>query len=377
MTDFAEIHDELRAVARDLLSGADPLDGDGSAPPPADWATLAAMGWTGLEVPESVGGSGATFAEVAVVLEELGRATTVSPYLGTVVLGAAALGLAAPGAERDALLERVAAGAVRIATVLVDGAAEPDPIAPFVLRAAADGLRVDGRADLAPDVAGAEVLLLLASGTDGDPVLVALTPDAPGVTVSATPVVDATRSLGSVVVDGAVIPDDALLRFAADPAESVRRVLDRGALAVACDGVGLSRAMLDATVAYAGVREQFGRPIGSFQAVKHACADMLVHLSVSEELVRTAIDDVVRGDPRAGVSVSMAKAYVGDAAVAVAGKAMQLHGGVGYAWESGIHLYLKRAALDRSLFGSPIWHRRRLAQRLVERVGASGPPRPA
>jgi alkylation response protein AidB-like acyl-CoA dehydrogenase len=114
------------------------------------------------------------------------------------------------------------------------------------------------------------------------------------------------------------------------------------------------------------VREQFGRPIGSFQAVKHACADMLVQITVSRELLQQAIDAVAQGDPAAGAAVAMAKSYVCSAAVAVAGKAMQLHGGMGYTWESGIHLALKRAALNRSMFGSPSAHRRSLARRYLD-----------
>ena len=143
----------------------------------------------------------------------------------------------------------------------------------------------------------------------------------------------------------------------------LRRLRDRAAVAVACDSLGISEAMLSATVAYAKVRQQFGRPIGSFQAVKHACADMQVHIAVSRQLVRAAIESVVHG--RDDGAASMAKSYACTAAVDIAGKAMQLHGGIGYTWESGIHVYLKRAALNRSLFGSPAAHRKELAKRYV------------
>jgi alkylation response protein AidB-like acyl-CoA dehydrogenase len=139
--------------------------------------------------------------------------------------------------------------------------------------------------------------------------------------------------------------------------------MDRAAVAVACDSLGLMEQMLDRTVAYAKVRQQFGRPIGSFQAVQHACADMLVQVSVCRELTEAAVAAVAAGDPDAWVAASMAKSHVTAAAVGVAGKAMQLHGGMGYTWESGIHAYLKRAALNRELFGGPARHRRRLASR--------------
>jgi alkylation response protein AidB-like acyl-CoA dehydrogenase len=143
----------------------------------------------------------------------------------------------------------------------------------------------------------------------------------------------------------------------------VHRLLDRAAVAMACDSLGLAEAMLEATVAHARVREQFGRPIGSFQAVKHACADLLVQAAVSRQLVREAVRRMAEDDPEAGVAASMAKSYACAAAVQAAGTAMQLHGGMGYTWESGIHVYLKRATLNRSLFGSPAAHRRRLARR--------------
>jgi alkylation response protein AidB-like acyl-CoA dehydrogenase len=123
--------------------------------------------------------------------------------------------------------------------------------------------------------------------------------------------------------------------------------------------------MLSATVAYVKVRHQFGRPIGSFQAVKHACADMLTQISVSRRLVSAAVEAIAEDADDATVAASMAKAFTTAAAVEVAGKAMQLHGGIGYTWESGIHIYLKRAALNRSLFGSPAAHRTELAKRYL------------
>ena len=332
---FGELHDELRVVARDLL-------GKASAP---DWRLLADAGWPGLEVPESLGGAGATFAEVAVVLEEMGRATTSSPYLGTAVLGVGALGLLEPSRGRDDLLRRAAAGDLRLAVALPTG---DDPAIPFRIERRR---RLHGRAELVPDASDAEVLLLPAVDRDGTPVVVT----ARAVEVIDQPVLDATRRFGVVSADGVEV--DEVWRFAGDPGAAVQRLLDRAALAIACDSLGLSEAMLDATVAYAGVRQQFGRPIGSFQAVKHACADMLVHIAVARELIATAVHD---DTPAA---VSMAKSYATGTAVDVVGKALQLHGGIGYTWESGIHAYLKRAALNRSLFGSPRAHRRRLAER--------------
>jgi alkylation response protein AidB-like acyl-CoA dehydrogenase len=357
---FDEIHDELRAVARDLL---------GKAPPgsEADWRLLAGSGWLGLEVPGALDGEDATFAETAVILAELGRAAASSPYLGTVVLGAGTLNLLKRAPGRDELLRDVANGQVVLAVALADGEDQDTP--PFRLERAAGragGFRLHGRAGFVSGAADAGRLLLLALDPDGAPVVACVTPGAPGLGLAAQPVLDATRRLGLVTADGAEVPEAAVWRFGGDPRASVARLLDRAAVAVACDSLGLSEAMLDATVAYAGVREQFGRPIGSFQAVKHACADMLVRVSVARELVAAAARRLASdalGDPAAGVAASMAKSYACAAAVDIAGRAMQLHGGMGYTWESGIHVYLKRAALNRSLSGSPAAHRERLARR--------------
>ncbi len=353
----ADLHDELRAVARDLLAPTSPLRSGGEAVA-ADWRTLARAGWPGLEVPEGLGGAGATFAEAAVVVEELGRAATASPYLGTAVLGVGALRLVAAGPGRDALLAAIAAGDATVAVALPagddDGVVRPR----FRVERGDGAARLVGRAAFVPDAADADRVLVVAADPALGPVLVDAAPG-DGVAVTPTPVVDATRSLAEVRADGAAIDPDRCWPLAGDAHE----LLARGALAVALDSLGLAEAVLAATVAYASVRHQFGRPIGSFQAVKHACADSAVALALSRQLVRGAVTDLVAGSPDAEVAVSMAKAYVTDAAVAAAGSAIQLHGGIGYTWEHGLHALLKRATLNRSLLGSPRAHRARLAER--------------
>jgi alkylation response protein AidB-like acyl-CoA dehydrogenase len=339
VSEFAELHEELRAVARDVLK----------VPAPG-WGLFAGAGWTGLEVPEELGGAGVTFAEVAVILREMGRAAARTEYLGAGVLGAGTLLALEPGPERDNLLRQAATGeAVPVAVV------GPGPGA-FGM----NETRLSGRAGFIPDAAAASRLLILARDTGGEPVIADIAPGTAGLRVEAQPVVDETRRLAVVTADGA---EGSVLRFAGDPKAAAGRLSDRAAVAIACDSLGLMEAMLDATVAYAKVRQQFGKPIGSFQAVQHACADMLVQASVCRELVDAAVTAVADGDPDCWVAASMAKSHVTAAAVNVVGKAMQLHGGIGYTWEGGIHAYLKRAALNRALFGSPQAHRRRLATR--------------
>jgi alkylation response protein AidB-like acyl-CoA dehydrogenase len=333
--EFEEFHEELGSVAGDLLAKDRTVE----------WAVLADAGWTGLEVPDDLGGAGATFGEVAVICEEIGRAASATDYLGGAVLAVGLLKSLQPSDSRDELLTAVAAGSVRAAVA----------VGSFTL----DGGALSGQAEFMPDAVGADRLLVIAADSGGSPVVV----DVAGLTVTRQPVLDETRRLATVSADAVEVAQ--VLRFDGDPQEQVRRLLDRAAVAIACDSLGLSEAMLAATVAYAKVRNQFGRPIGSFQAVKHACADMQVAIAVSRQLVSAAVEAVATDRPDAGVAAAMAKSYACSAAVDVAGKAMQLHGGIGYTWESGIHVYLKRAALNRSLFGSPAAHRRQLAQRYL------------
>ena len=315
--EFAEFHNELRSVAGDLLAKDRAVD----------WSSLVDAGWVGLEVPEQFGGAGATFAEVAVICQEMGRAASANHYLGSAVLAIGALKALRPSGTRDRLLADVTSGAVRIAVAL--------------------------ESEFVPDAEGADRILVIADGGVAEPAAV----------VTPQPVLDDTRRLATVTADD--VDDAEVLRFDGDPDVAVRRLKDRAAVAIACDSLGLCEAMLSATVAYAKVRQQFGRPIGSFQAVKHACADMLVSIAVSRQLVDAAVRAIAQDEEDAGAAAAMAKSYVCGAAVDVVGKAMQLHGGIGYTWESGIHVYLKRAALNRSLFGSPAAHRKRLAQRYL------------
>ncbi|OBB39822.1 acyl-CoA dehydrogenase family protein [Mycobacterium sp. 852002-51961_SCH5331710] len=317
MADFTEFHDELRSVAGDLLAK------DRSV----EWSTLVDAGWVGLEVPEQFGGAGASFAEAAVVCEEIGRAASATSFLGSAVLAVGALNAVQPSTTRDEMLADIASGVTRAAVAL-----EPH--------------------DFVPDAEGADRILLV---TDRG---VAVT----GQGATPRPVVDETRRLAAVETDAEVIDT---LPFAGDPAVAVQRLQDRAAVAIACDSLGLSGAMLAATVGYVKVRQQFGRAIGSFQAVKHACADMQVGIAVSRQLVGAAVRAVTEESPDAGAAVAMAKSHACSTAVDIAGKAMQLHGGIGYTWESGIHVYLKRATLNRSLFGSPAEHRKRLTQRYL------------
>jgi alkylation response protein AidB-like acyl-CoA dehydrogenase len=243
--------------------------------------------------------------------------------------------------------------------------------AAFQIVAGPEGALLAGRAPFVPDAAGSD-LLVVARDTDATCVVVHVPQGSSAVRVSDQPVVDATRQLSSVSAEGAAIDEASLWRFGSDPERSVSHLMDRGALGVACDSLGLAEAMMEATVAYTSERRQFDRPIGSFQAVKHACADMLVKVLMGRELVALGVESLVDRSAECSTAVSMAKAYTCSTAVEVVGKALQLHGGMGYTWESGIHVALKRAVLNRSLFGAPAAHRRRLAGRYATTPKAVG-----
>jgi alkylation response protein AidB-like acyl-CoA dehydrogenase len=371
VVDLAEFHEELRSTARGVLartSGAGHSDGAVSGHGASTaWRHFTDLGWVGLEVPEAMGGAGATFAEVALLLEEMGRAASPGPFLGTTALGVGALNLLSAHPGRDALLQQVASGRCTLAVSLSDDDGnQPHDLATFRLETSGGRPRLHGHSAFVPDGHDADRLLIVAIDPDGQPVIVNLEPECTGVAVVPQPVLDLTRRFGALTADGVAVGPEAVWRFAGDPEHAARLLWQRAALSVACDSLGLSEAMLAATVAYACARQQFGQPIGSFQAVKHACANMLVKVAVSRSLVSFAVRQLVgEGSDRA--AVSMAKSYVCTSAVEIAGSALQLHGGIGYTWESGVHVYLKRAALNRSLFGSPIDHRRSLAERYLRR----------
>lgn len=380
-TDFGELHDELRAVARDLLGSS----GGDTVP----WRTVCGAGWPGLEAPEEFGGAGATFAEAAVVLEEIGRAAAGTPLTTVLALTVPALAAVRPEPLRDRVFSEVVSGG-SVPIVVLDGEYVPGPemshrlVAPgFRLTHGPSGPTLHGAAGFVAAAPDADLLLVPARAEDGRVVLAVLEPGAPGVRVEAVPLVDGTRSTGRVRAT------DACVRAVWQPRASgdllVRLLRARAALALSCDAVGSGSAVLDATVGYARVREQFGRPIGSFQAVQHACADMLVRLTVAGQLVAVAVRAVVEATAvvaaaevaavemaaaelaAAELAVARAKAYATSVAVDIAGAGMQLHGGYGYTWESGLHAHLKRATLSRGLFGSPATHRRSIAARYRSR----------
>lgn len=382
--DFADAHDELRTLARSVLDKTvvAAASDESDVPAAPDWQTIAAAGWLGVEVPEAFGGAGATFAEVAVLLQEMGRATASGPYASVAALSVPLLDMLGPGRFRDELIRATVSGtAVPIVAVdaqtLARPSSEPVP-APFRIERTGARAVLHGRCDLVLDAPYADRFLLLAHQDDAMAYVAVVEPDHSGMTIAESPVVDPTRRIGSVVAESVEVAAESLWPVG-DRSRVWQRLRDRAAVAFACDSLGIGEAALSRTVEYAAVREQFGRPVGSFQAVKHACADMATQLAVARQLVEPAVrrqveqvleapaekasEAPVGNSAESTIAASMAKSYASTAAVDIAGKAVQLHGGVGYTWDSGVHIYLKRALFNRAAFGSPAEHRERLAQR--------------
>jgi alkylation response protein AidB-like acyl-CoA dehydrogenase len=350
---YRELEEDLRGTVRKALAGQSPPERvlarceAGDPYDPALWRTLAAeIGLAGLAVPERYGGGGAGARESAVVLEELGRAVAPVPYLGSAVVATAVL----RELDDQALLTGLAAGAT-IAALAVPFASPPAPPTGPAVRAAAGGLTgtVPGVVDALP----AEVLLVPA--TDG---LYAVPADADGVSRHPLVSLDLTRPLCDLTLAGA--PGRRLAdRPSADRA--VTAGLTAGAGLLASEQLGVAQWCLETTVEYLRTRYQFGRPIGSFQALRHRLADLWVELAQARAVARYAAGCLALGDPDTPVATALAQAFCGPAAVHAAEVCVQLHGGIGFTWEHPAHLYLKRAKSAAIGFGTADWHRATLA----------------
>jgi alkylation response protein AidB-like acyl-CoA dehydrogenase len=337
------------------------------------WARLRDVGLLGLAVPESSGGQGGGVADLAVAFEECGRALACVPLLSASVALAVLEGLvdAVDSARARTALERLCAGERRATLALAEGRRgwRLDGLSSHVTHDA-DGWVVSGGKEYVLDGATADDLLVVAVA-EGVPVLLMVDAATDGVGVTAVPGLDITRRIASVrMVDARAT----LLADGAGVVAAVAHGLDVAAVLLAAEQVGGAQRCLEVAVAYAKVREQFGVPIGSFQAIKHKCADMLVLVEGARALMEAAATALDSGATDADQLVSSAKAYCSEAYVACAGESIQIHGGIGFTWEHAAHLYLRRAKSTEMLFGSPAEHRERVVS-LIEAETAARPGR--
>ncbi len=354
----------LRDVAREVLAARSSSERvhalvDAGGVDEDLWALMAELSWPAVVVPEELGGVGYGLAGLAPILEEVGRHLTGTP-LGPTTVAATALLAAPAGERRDALLAEIAAGGRRLAVAPAVALGPADGSGPE-LSGEAEALRLRGALGLVWAGAEADELLVLARHGGGiAAVLVAA--DAPGLEIVSEQPIDRTRSLAAMRAEDVAVAGADLIASAAAATVAARALVDSMALAIALDSVGGAEAALAETVAYAKDRVQFDRPIGSFQAVKHACADMFVAVEAARSALEVALGAAAGEDPEeTSRAVSAAKAYCADAYAAVAGQAVQLHGGIGFTWEADCQLHLKRAKLNQQLGGSSGWHRQRVA----------------
>jgi alkylation response protein AidB-like acyl-CoA dehydrogenase len=356
--------EDLRATVRKLLA-------DRSAPAavrevmvsergddPGLWKSLADLGALALVVPEELGGAGAGHVERAVVLEELGRAVAPTPYLASAVLATDALLALDAGAERDALLAALAAGE-KVATVAVaeGGGAWDRTGGTTTAVERAGGWLLTGTKTPVIAAAVADVVLVYATTPDG-PGWFAV--DAGDVAVTGLTGLDPTRRLARVqLADAPARP-----LACADPAAALDLVADLAGVALAAEQLGGLQRAMELTVDYAKVRVQFGRQIGSYQAVKHGLADIYADWEHAVSVVRYAAWAADHDRTELPVASALAQTYLGPAYFRAATGMVQYHGGIGYTWEHDAHLYYKRAKSSQLLFGPTSAHRRRLADRL-------------
>ncbi|MDH3249817.1 MAG: acyl-CoA/acyl-ACP dehydrogenase [Acidimicrobiia bacterium] len=321
------------------------------------WSETAEMGWQAMAIPEEYGGAGFGFLELAVILEEQGRALFTGPFLSSTVLAAYALLLGGTEAQKQRLLPGIASGET-IATVAASDEEGHLTVQPTATTAVRDGDTwvLSGTKRFVLDGHTADVLLVTADTGDGISIFIV---EGSAVRAEVLPTMDETRKQADVVLAGVRV--DEVDRFEIGAA-TVLPVLDRYAsAALAIESVGAAQRCLDMSVEYAKDRKQFNRPIGSFQSIKHKCADMLVELEAAKSAAYYAAWAVGEDSDDAEEAASIAKAYCTDAFYHCAAENIQIHGGIGFTWEHDAHLYFKRAKSSQLMFGSPQHHRARLA----------------
>jgi alkylation response protein AidB-like acyl-CoA dehydrogenase len=333
------------------------------------WQQMAGeLGWTGLAIPERFGGAGLGWVELCILQEEQGRRLVASPFFSTVALAASLVQEAGSEAQCNDLLGRIAAGSVRIACALAgtDGHAGVAGVT-VELRPRPDGrFSLEGTSDFVIHADSADVLLMLARapGSHGSSGLsiVVIPADTPGVTITPHVMLDLTRPMSSVRLSGVAVAGDAVLGTQAGAGAAIEKALQRAQVALAAEALGGAERVLEMTVEYVKQREQFGRPIGSFQAIKHRLADMMVQVEAARSASWYAACVADEQDAELAEAAAIAKSYCCDAFYDCAANAIQLHGGIGFTWEHDAHLYFKRARATATLLGSPAWQREQLVR---------------
>jgi len=372
---FSEEQEMLRSSARAFLEKEAPMTfvrrmmDDERGFTDQLWRQMAELGWLGLVLPERHGGAGLSFVDLVVVLEEMGRAVLPGPFFSTVVLGGVAIADGGSELQREEYLPRIARGDLRVTLAHLEpsGRWDADGIQ-LEARPLGGELVLNGTKLFVPDghVADLFVVAARAPGSQGTAglSLVLVEATTPGVRITPLKTMDQTRKLAEVVFDGVRVPSSAVLGAAGEGWTLLERIADRGKVGLCAEMCGGAQKVLEMSVEYAKVREQFGKPIGAFQAIQHKCANMLVEVESSKSITYYAAWAVANDVDEAPLAAAMAKAYCSDAYRHVAGEGIQIHGGIGFTWEHDMHIYFKRAKSSEVTFGDATWNRELVAQRI-------------
>ncbi|MDH3753413.1 MAG: acyl-CoA/acyl-ACP dehydrogenase [Acidimicrobiia bacterium] len=365
---FSEEQEQLRQFVHQFMDDKSPeaevrrlMETDEGYDPDV-WSQMAdQLGLQSLIVPEEYGGQGFGYVELIVVLEEMGRALLCAPYFSTVALATNTLVHSGDDAAKAAILPAIASGET-IATVAFTEESGRWDEAGITMPATADGdgWRLTGTKMYVLDGHIANILIV-AARSDAGVSLFHVAGDADGVTRTALSTMDQTRKQARVQFDNTPAT---LIGRDGGGWDVLQTVLDLAAVALAAEQVGGAQKCLDMSVEYAKVRVQFGRPIGSFQAIKHKCADMLLEVESAKSAAYYAGWCASEMNDELPSVASLAKAYCSEAYFHATAENIQIHGGIGFTWEHPAHLYFKRAKSSELLFGDPTYHRELLAQRI-------------
>jgi alkylation response protein AidB-like acyl-CoA dehydrogenase len=373
-------HDLLRVTARRLLAERCPiaevrrLTGDPAGFDRGLWRELAELGWTGLHLPERVGGAGLDHLSMALLLEESGRALYPGPLLAT-ALGGLAIARAGAPSQASRLLPDIAAGRTIATIALVEGASswQLDAVS-ATAEPVEDGYRLRGEKVHVPWAQAAD-LLIAPVRWEGGIALFAVPLAGEGIEVEAEVPLDPTRRIARVRFDGATVPADARLLGAAGGA-LLSDLLAPALAYLAAEMAGAAAAALDMTCAYARERVQFDRPIGAFQAVKHPLVDVLIAVERARSLALGAAAALDHAPDHALRAARMAKVAAEEALLFASDRAVQLHGGFGFTWDCDAHLYYKRALASAATWGDALHHRRALVGDLRRAAGVAAETAP-
>jgi alkylation response protein AidB-like acyl-CoA dehydrogenase len=332
------------------------------------WAKLAEQGWLGLVYPEEYGGSGLGFVDLTVLMEEMGRAVMPGPFFSTALLGGLTILEAGSPEQKKEWLTRIAAGEAKAALAWTEPNGRWDA-GGVTVRAKKTGAEwsLSGTKLFVLDAHVADVIVVVARTADAAEAergigLFLVPKGAPGLDVALLPTMDQTRKLCEVTLADVRVPATAVLGAPEGGWTPLARVIQRATVALCAEMCGGAQKVLEMTTEYAKIRIAFGRPIGSYQGVKHKAADMLVEVENAKSLTYYAAWAVDEDAPVSALAASMAKAYCSDAYRTVAADGIQLHGGIGFTWEHDLHLYFKRAKSSEATFGDATYHRERVAQ---------------